>query len=132
MALQTDTAQETARVLVVEDQQSISMLISRCLESIGCEVVAAYDGDEALNLGLEQDFDLVLIDQWLPGLLGVEVLEAWKQANRPFPVILVSALSDQDAIVQSLELGAVDFIRKPFDVQELIARVNVHLRRARA
>ncbi len=116
------------RILVVDDQQSISMLISRCLESIGCSVTVAYDGDEALKLGLEQNFDLVLIDNWLPGLLGVEVLQAWKEADRPFPVILVSALSDQDAIVKSLQLGAVDFIRKPFDVQELIARVNVHLR----
>ncbi len=121
---------ESKRVLVVDDQQSIAMLISRCLESIGCDVVAAYDGDEALQLGLEQDFDLVLLDQWLPGLLGVEVLEAWKDAGRPFPVILVSALSDQNAIVQSLDLGAVDFIRKPFDVQELIARVKIHLSRA--
>ena len=120
---------ESTRVLVVDDQQSIALLISRCLESIGCDVTVAYDGDEALQLGLEENFDLVLLDQWLPGLLGVEVLEAWKDAGRPFPVVLVSALSDQDAIVQSLELGAVDFIRKPFDVQELIARVKIHLAR---
>lgn len=115
-------------ILVVDDQQSISMLISRSLESIGCEVTVAYDGEEALVLGMENDFDLVLIDNWLPGLLGVEVLQAWIEAGRPFPVILVSALSDQDSIVKSLQIGAVDFIRKPFDVQELLARVNVHLR----
>jgi two-component system copper resistance phosphate regulon response regulator CusR len=119
---------DKASILVVDDQQSISMLISRSLESIGCEVTVAFDGEEALVLGMENDFDLVLIDNWLPGLLGVEVLQAWKEAGRPFPVILVSALSDQDAIVKSLQLGAVDFIRKPFDVQELLARVNVHLR----
>jgi len=124
----TSEVAERPDILVVDDQQSISMLISRCLESIGCRVTAAFDGDEALRLGMENDYDLVLIDNWLPGLLGVEVLQAWKEAGRPFPVILVSALSDQDAIVKSLRLGAVDFIRKPFDVQELVARVNVHLR----
>ncbi len=106
----------------------VSLLIARSLEGIGAQITTVYDGAEALEVGLSDDFHLVLLDQVMPGLLGVEVLQRWIDEGRQMPVIMVSALTAEEDIVRCLELGAVDFIRKPFSVRELLARVKVHLR----
>jgi DNA-binding response OmpR family regulator len=115
-------------VLVAEDDRVVSLLIARSLEGVGAQITTVYDGLEALEVGLISDFNLVLLDQVMPGLLGVEVLQRWIDAGKDMPVIMVSALTAEEDIVRCLELGAVDFIRKPFSVRELLARVKVHLR----
>jgi len=117
-----------AQVLVAEDDRVVSLLIARSLEGVGAQITTVYDGLEAFEVGLTNDFNLVLLDQVMPGLLGVEILQRWTDNGKDMPVIMVSALTAEEDIVRCLELGAVDFIRKPFSVRELLARVNVHLR----
>ncbi len=116
------------QVLVAEDDRVVSLLIARSLEGVGAQITTVYDGQEAFEVGLAGDFHLVLLDQIMPGLLGVEVLQRWIDEGKRMPVIMVSALTAEEDIVRCLELGAVDFIRKPFSVRELLARVKVHLR----
>ena len=116
------------QVLVAEDDRVVSLLIARSLEGVGAQITTVYDGLEALEVGLANDFNLVLLDQVMPGLWGVEVLQRWIDDGTDMPVIMVSALTAEEDIVRCLELGAVDFIRKPFSVRELLARVKVHLR----
>lgn len=126
-----DTLSPTApRVLVVDDQASMAMLMSRVIESMGCSVDTAADGEEALECGMLNTYDLVLLDQWLPGLQGVEVLTAWRNAGRGFPVILVSGDAGPDELVDKLGLTRVDFMRKPFDIPDLMSLVDTYLRRA--
>ena len=115
-------------VLVAEDDRVVSLLIARSLEGVGAQITTVYDGLEAYEVGLITDFNLVLLDQVMPGLLGVEVLQRWIDDGKNMPVIMVSALTAEEDIVRCLELGAVDFIRKPFSVRELLARGKVHLR----
>ncbi len=117
-----------ARVLVAEDEKTISLVVCRSLETIGCDVTAVHDGLEALQTGLAHDFDLAILDNQMPGMLGMEVLQRWKEEGRPFPVIMLSAMTNEDEVVRGLELGAVDYVRKPFSVRELIARVRAQLR----
>ena len=117
-----------AQVLVAEDDRVVSLLIARSLEGVGAQITTVYDGLDAFEVGLTNDFNLVLLDQVMPGLLGVEILQRWTDNGKDMPVIMVSALTAEEDIVRCLELGAVDFIRKPFSVRELLARVNVHLR----
>ena len=114
-------------MLVVEDERVISFLFTRTLEAAGYAVTASADGLEALEIGLREDFDLVLLDQRLPGLLGLEVLQRWKAAGRRFPVIMVSGMNGEDDVTSALEVGAVDYIRKPFTMQEVTDRVKVRL-----
>ncbi|MDH3260007.1 MAG: response regulator transcription factor [Acidimicrobiia bacterium] len=116
------------QVLVAEDDRVVSLLIARSLEGVGAQITTVYDGLEAFEVGLTTDFNLVLLDQVMPGLLGVEVLQRWIDDGKNMPVIMVSALTAEEDIVRCLELGAVDFIRKPFSVRELLARAKVHLR----
>ena len=116
------------RVLVVDDERTVSTLVTRAVESLGCEVLQSFDGYEAFEIGMRDDFDLALVDMFLPGLLGIEILSRWRAAARPFPVIIVSGSNSEEDIVQCLELGASDYVTKPFRVRELLARVKVQLR----
>lgn len=116
------------KVLVVEDERVVSFLLTRTLEAAGYSVTAVGDGLDALEIGLSEQFDLVLLDQRMPGLLGLEVLQRWKAAGRDFPVIMVSGITGEADVITALDLGAVDYIRKPFSIQEVIARVKVRIR----
>ncbi len=116
-------------VLIAEDDRTVAYLLARSIEGLGWSVTSAYDGLHALALGLEQDFDLILLDMMLPGMLGPEVMQRWADAGRQSPVMFISAVHSDEEIVRSLELGAVDFIRKPFSVPELLARAKAHVRK---
>lgn len=112
------------RVLIVEDEQSIVDILSFNLTKEGYDTLEALDGPTGLQLALEQNPDLVLLDLMLPGLSGEEVLPRL----RGVPVIILSARADTDSKVSLLLGGAVDYMTKPFEVRELLARISVALR----
>ena len=117
------------RILVVEDDAAIASLIRRGLEDAGFGVGLAGDGPSGEALALSGDFDLVLLDILLPGKNGREVLSAIRERRPGLPVILLTALGDVEDRVEGLELGADDYVSKPFAFEELLARVRATLRR---
>jgi DNA-binding response OmpR family regulator len=116
------------KVLVVEDDADISSVLTFYFEAKGHEVVTARDGLQALELFTCQDLDLMLLDVMLPKLDGWAVLEAVR-AKCSLPVILLTALGNTDDIVKGLSLGADDYLRKPFEIRELEARIHSVTRR---
>lgn len=117
-----------ARILLADDSPSVRLLVRRHLQADGHEVLEAEDGDAAYALGAE-DPDLAILDQLMPGMRGTDVLHRWRTEERLFPVLLLSAVDDEHVVIQSLELGAADYIRKPFSMPELKARIAAHLPR---
>jgi DNA-binding response OmpR family regulator len=120
-----------ARVLVVEDDPTVSDVVSRYLERDGFTVESASDGHEALARTDVQMPDLVVLDLMLPGLDGLEVCRRLR-ARAPVPVIMLTARGDEEDRILGLELGADDYMAKPFSPRELMARVHAVLRRAQA
>ncbi|MEW6458468.1 MAG: response regulator transcription factor [Bacillota bacterium] len=120
-----------ARILVVEDEKHIVELMRYGLEKEGFQVVEANDGDRALEMVHTGRIDLVVLDIMLPGLDGLTVCRLLRQneRTRDIPVIILSARGQELDRVLGLELGADDYITKPFSVRELIARVKARLRR---
>lgn len=114
------------RILIIDDDQSIGNLLEEVLTREGYETVRAYSGTEALFAFSSRKPDLVLLDLMLPGLQGEEVLPQLKEV----PVIVISARADVDDKVQLLLGGAVDYMTKPFDTKELLARIAVQMRKA--
>ena len=115
------------RVLIVEDEKPISDLMKLSLSKAGYSCVCAYDGAEAANLLEEEQFDLVLLDVMLPAVSGFELMEYIQPMGTP--VIFITAKNSLDDRVKGLRMGAEDYIVKPFEVMELLARVEVVLRR---
>ncbi len=116
------------RVLVVEDEESFSDALSYMLRREGYEVVAAADGPQALTAFDRSGADLVLLDLMLPGLSGTEVCRALRQRSA-VPIIIVTAKDSEVDKVVGLELGADDYVTKPFSSRELLARIRAVLRR---
>jgi DNA-binding response OmpR family regulator len=116
------------KVLVVEDDADISSVLTFYFEAKGHEVVIARDGLQALERFTCEDLDLMLLDVMLPKLDGWAVLEAVR-AKCSLPVILLTALGSTDDIVKGLSLGADDYLRKPFEIRELEARIHSVTRR---
>ena len=117
-----------AKILIVEDEKMINELILRNLQAVGHRCVQAYDGAEALERLDGERFDLVILDIMLPRLSGFEVMSRIHDT----PVIFLTAMGNVMDKVRGLGLGAEDYIVKPFEMLELIARVNVVLRRTKA
>ena len=124
-----DMVDKSARILLVDDEQSIQTLLSYPLRKDGYEVVRAADGREALDRFSEQRFDLVVLDLMLPQLDGLEVCRRLR-ARSPVPIIMLTAKSEEIDKVLGLELGADDYITKPFSMREFRSRVKAALRRA--
>lgn len=112
-------------IMIIDDDQHISKMLSEALQNEGYRVSCAYSGTEALLLLPKAHPDLILLDLMLPGLTGEELLPKIKD----IPVIVVSAKADTADKVELLLSGAADYITKPFDIQELLARITVQLRR---
>lgn len=123
----------TPRVLVVEDEQALSMMLAYNLEAEGYVVDRAERGDEAELLLQENAPDLVILDWMLPGVSGLEVCRRLRQraATRDLPVIMLTARGEESERVRGLSVGADDYVIKPFSTPELMARVRALLRRAR-
>lgn len=115
------------KILIADDSPTITTLLSTTLETQGYRVTVATDGDEACEAGLAGDFDLAVIDQLMPGLLGLEVIDRWREAGLGFPIIVLTGVDDDRTAVDSLERPGVDFMRKPFRIAELQARVRQNL-----
>jgi two-component system, OmpR family, response regulator len=119
----------TARILVVDDENAVQTLLGYPLRKDGYEVVAAHDGREALDRFAEQRFDLVVLDIMLPKLDGIEVCRRLRSRSQ-VPIIMLTAKDDEIDKVLGLEMGADDYITKPFSVREFRSRVRAALRRS--
>ena len=119
------------RILVVEDEARIQAFLTRGLEAEGYTVVAADDGRDGLALASAEQWDLVVLDLLLPGLSGLQVLRELHRVRPRLPVLILSARSDLQTKLRGFELGATDYVAKPFALDELLARVRVQLRVAR-
>ena len=117
------------RILIVEDEKNIVDILSFNLSKEGYDTLEAYDGQAGLQLALEQDPDLVLLDLMLPKMDGFDVCRQLRQAGRNTPVIMLTAREEETDKVLGLELGADDYITKPFSMRELLARVKANIRR---
>lgn len=115
-------------ILVVEDEAAIADFLERGLKGAGYGISVAADGEEGERLALTGNFDLVVLDRMLPKRDGMEVLAAIKRARPTLPVILLTAKGEIGDRVEGLDLGATDYITKPFAFEELAARVRVRLR----
>jgi two-component system, OmpR family, response regulator len=117
-----------ARILLVDDEQAVQTLLTYPLHKEGYEVVGAMDGQEALDRFTEQRFDLVVLDIMLPKLDGIEVCRRLRTRSQ-VPIIMLTAKGDEIDKVAGLEMGADDYITKPFSVREFRSRVKAALRR---
>ena len=122
-------ADHPARILLVDDEQSIQTLLSYPLRKEGYDVVQATDGREALERFDEQQFDLVVLDLMLPRIDGLEVCRQLRRRSS-VPIIMLTAKSEEIDKVVGLELGADDYITKPFSLREFSSRIKAALRRA--
>ena len=117
------------RILIVEDEKNIVDILSFNLTREGYETLEAYDGQAGLQLALEQNPDLILLDLMLPKMDGFDVCRNLRKENRSTPVIMLTAREEETDKVLGLELGADDYITKPFSMRELLARVKANIRR---
>ncbi|WP_027066954.1 response regulator transcription factor [Maribacter sp. Hel_I_7] len=116
------------RILIIEDDSEIIKLLELHLSDVSYETTMAMDGIEGLKLALENDYDLILLDLTLPGLDGVEICRKLR-ATKNTPVIMLTAKSEEIDRVLGLEIGADDYMTKPFSIRELLARIKAVLRR---
>lgn len=119
-----------AEILIVEDDENVARMIEATLSMVGYRCDGCEDGSEAVRRILEGSYDLILLDVMLPGMDGFEILTKIK--NKGTPVIFLTALQDVGDKVKGLRLGAEDYIVKPFEAVELLARIEVVLRRTNA
>ena len=117
------------KVLVVEDEQDIAELLALHLRDINCEVTLAADGHEGMRQAFLRDWDLVILDIRLPGPDGLSICRALRRESRYLPVLMLTSKSSELDRVLGLELGADDYVTKPFSVSELMARVKAIFRR---
>ncbi|MFF2197955.1 response regulator transcription factor [Streptomyces sp. NPDC058157] len=131
MSTATHPPAPPARVLVVDDDPTVAEVVTGYLSRAGHSVHHAADGPAALDSAARHDPDLVVLDLMLPGIDGLEVCRRLR-AERPVPVIMLTARGDEDDRIAGLELGADDYVTKPFSPRELVLRVESVLRRSRA
>jgi two-component system response regulator PhoP len=118
------------RVLVIEDEPQIrSQLVDR-LQATGYVVDASGDGEEGLYFGNEYPIDIAIVDLGLPKIAGIDIVRRWRQADRRFPILILTARGRWQDKVQGLEAGADDYLVKPFEMEELLARVRALIRRS--
>jgi two-component system, OmpR family, alkaline phosphatase synthesis response regulator PhoP len=117
------------RILVVEDDESITLGLEMNLEAEGYDVSIAVDGEDGLRRAREDRFDLLILDVMLPKMNGFEVVRALRSQGQHVPIVMLSARGAEMDKVMGLELGAEDYITKPFSLAELLARVKAVLRR---
>ena len=118
------------KVLVVDDEKLIVKGIKFSLEQDGMEVACAYDGEEALNMAKENEFDMILLDLMLPKMSGLEVCQQIREFSN-VPIIMLTAKGEDMDKIMGLEYGADDYVTKPFNILEVKARIKAIMRRTR-
>ena len=121
---------EKKTVLIVEDEKSIVDILRFNLEKEGYRCIAANDGEAGLNAALSENPDLILLDLMLPEMNGFDVCRSLREQGRTTPVIMLTAREEETDKVMGLELGADDYITKPFSMRDLLARVKANIRRS--
>ena len=117
------------RLLVIEDERKIARVITESLKREKYAVDAAYDGEEGFNLADSQPYDLLIVDRMLPGLEGTEIVKKLRENGKNMPILFLTALSTTEDKTLGLDVGADDYLTKPFAIDELLARVRALLRR---
>ncbi len=123
---------KTIKILVVEDEPSLIFTLRDTLESEGYQVIVSEDGEQAVELVKEHKPDLMILDIMLPGKSGYDICKEVRSLKYSFPIIMLTAKDQEIDKVKGLNLGADDYITKPFGVKELLARIQARLRRASA
>ena len=126
------TQNHNMRTLVVEDDDRIADFLVRALKSEGYNAVRTGDGREALELGQNADFELIILDLMLPGMHGLEVCQELRMRRIDTPIVMLTAMDSLDDVVTGLRMGADDYIKKPFVIDELLARIEAVVRRGRS
>ncbi|MHB1286971.1 MAG: response regulator transcription factor [Leptospirales bacterium] len=119
-------------VLVIEDNKDIAHLLELHLKDIGCKVFLVFDGAEGCSKAIEKSYDLVILDLILPGMDGIEICKRLRGKPDYVPILMLTALSTDLDRVLGLEIGADDYLTKPFNIRELTARVKALFRRVDA
>jgi DNA-binding response OmpR family regulator len=119
-------------ILIVEDEPALMRGLKDTFAAKGCRVLVATDGEAGLQLALSAAPDLILLDIMLPRLNGYEICRAVRESGLEVPIIMLTAKGQEEDIILGLNLGADDYVTKPFKIRELVARVNAFLRRRRA
>jgi DNA-binding response OmpR family regulator len=117
------------KILLAEDEKRISGFVSKALQEQGFTVDVADDGDEAYLLATTQGYDVIVLDIMLPGRDGLSILKNLRERRNPVPVLLLTARSELEERLEGLNLGADDYVTKPFYVEELVARIHAVARR---
>jgi DNA-binding response OmpR family regulator len=117
------------RILIIEDEPDLALGLRNNLEYEGCEVITARDGEEGVRLACRERPDLILLDIMLPRLSGLDVCRQLRGKGMNTPIIMLTARGQEIDKVIGLEIGADDYVTKPFGIRELLARVHVQLRR---
>ena len=120
------------KILIVEDDPHIAELVSLHLTDAGCHVMIENDGLAGRDRALRETFNLLILDINLPKMTGLEICKSVRKHRKYVPIMMMTAKSDENDIVTGLEVGADDYITKPFSVKELVARVKAVLRRTQA
>lgn len=118
------------RILVVEDDARVADFLTRALRGEGHAPVSVSDGHEGLDLARTADFDLIVLDLVLPGMSGLEICQILRVSQINTPIIMLTALDGVEDVVRGLRMGADDYMTKPFDLDELLARIEAIARRA--
>lgn len=118
------------RILIVEDESTLREQLEKHLERAGYAVDSAADGEEGLYFGREHQYDAAIVDLGLPKIDGIEVIGRLRAEERGFPIIVLTARGHWQDKVQGLEAGADDYLAKPFQMEELLARLNALIRRS--
>lgn len=118
------------KILIVEDEKAIATQLADYLKSVGFVVRVEHDGEEGLFAGETEEYDAVLLDIGLPGMDGFTILEKWREMGKTMPVIILTARTSKMETVRGLEAGADDYIYKPFDMEEVAARIRSNIKRA--
>lgn len=120
----------TSKILLIDDDAELSQMLTQFLSKEGFQITTADNGETGLQKALNGGFDLILLDIMLPGIDGLQLLQRLRQQHRNTAVLMLTARGDDDDRVKGLELGADDYLAKPFYPKELLARVKALLRRA--
>lgn len=117
------------RILLIEDQQKLAQNMQKFLELEKYAVTVSHDGREGFELAMTQEFDLVILDINLPGMDGYVICSMLRQNRKNVPILMLTARTKQEEVIHGLNIGADDYLKKPFDLSELLARIRALLRR---